>query len=68
MNAREETDMDGDDRLISAMRELAKVPTFSIGDEIAKWNASARVSAIDQTIIAAEQLKWRIRSLMERKA
>lgn len=40
MNAREETDMDGDDRLISAMKELAKVPTFSIGDEIAKWNAS----------------------------
>lgn len=26
------------------------------------------VAAIDQTIIAAERLKWRIRSLLERKA
>lgn len=36
MNPREETDLDGDDRLIAAMRELCQVPAFSLGEEIAR--------------------------------
>lgn len=44
MNPREETDLDGDDRLIAAMRELCQVPAFSLGEEIAKWNQGARMA------------------------
>ena len=42
--AREETDIDGDTRLVDAMKQLATVPAFSIGDEIAKYNAGARIA------------------------
>lgn len=38
MNPRDETDLDGDERLINAFRELLQGTTFSIGDEIAKVN------------------------------
>lgn len=42
MNARDETDMDGDERLINAFRELSKVPTFSLGEEIARLTEPQR--------------------------
>ena len=38
MNARDETDIDGDTRLISAMRELVTLPKFDLGEEIAAAN------------------------------
>ena len=44
MNPRDETDIDGDTRLINAFRELLQGTTFSIGDEIAKYNAGARIA------------------------
>ena len=46
MNPREETDLDGDKRLVEALRSLSVAPTFSIGAEIARvtqqWNQGAR--------------------------
>ena len=44
MNPHEETDIDGDMRLVNAFRELLQGTTFSIGDEIAKYNAGARIA------------------------
>ena len=37
----DETDLGNDTRLVDAMRELAKVPTFSIADELAKLDPNA---------------------------
>lgn len=48
MNARDETDMDGDSRLVEALRSLSKPSSFSLGAEIAKaneqWNQGARIA------------------------
>ena len=48
MNPRDETDLDGDNRLVEALRALTGDPKFSIADELARinrqYNAGARVA------------------------
>lgn len=39
MNPHDETDLDGDARLINAMRELVNLPSFDLGAEILAVNA-----------------------------
>ena len=48
MKPHEETDLDGDNRLVEALRSLSDAPKFSIGAEIARvtaqWNQGARIA------------------------